>query len=165
MCFVYCILLHFIVLGWAKVSFLHGLCKNSLSTACPACILLLADICHFLSSLLAVPGLHDCSSTDALCSLCRGSDNVFFVDFAAKLLECLRCKHPCYFQFFFPLLLLKHSSAKITFQSLLFHLIGRNCLFLLLLWRLHSNSCTLSAAPSAPLFLENHFCFWLPVRC
>ena len=64
-CFVNCTLLHFIVSSWAKVSFLNGLCKNSLSTACPACILLLVDILHFLSSLLTVPGL-DCSSTDAL---------------------------------------------------------------------------------------------------
>ena len=28
--------MHFIVRAWAQVSFLHGLCKNSLSTACPA---------------------------------------------------------------------------------------------------------------------------------
>ena len=34
--FVYCTLLHFIVSVWAQVSFLHGLCKDSLSTVCPA---------------------------------------------------------------------------------------------------------------------------------
>ena len=66
--FVYCTLLNFIVRAWAKDSFLHSLCKNSLSTACPACIPLLVDIRHFPRSLLTVPGLHhhDCSSTDAL---------------------------------------------------------------------------------------------------
>ena len=60
-CIVYCTLLLFIAPEWAKfeLSFLHGLC-NSLRTACPACIQLFVDIRHFLSSLLAVPGLHYC---------------------------------------------------------------------------------------------------------
>ena len=32
----YCISFKFTVRAWFQVSFLHGLCKNSLSTVCPA---------------------------------------------------------------------------------------------------------------------------------
>ena len=63
-CTVYTAALH--CSQWAKVSFLHGLGKNGTSTVCPAFIPLLFDICHFLSLLLAVSGLHVGSSTDAL---------------------------------------------------------------------------------------------------
>ena len=58
-CCVYRTVLHCTVRSWAKISFLHGLCKNSFITACPAWLPLLVDICHFLSSLLCIPGLHD----------------------------------------------------------------------------------------------------------
>ena len=46
--------------------FLHGLHKNSLSTVCPAFIQFLVDIRQFLSSLLAVPGPDDGSSTGVI---------------------------------------------------------------------------------------------------
>ena len=57
-CTVYCTLVRFITPTLAKLSFLYGLCKNSLCTACPACIQLFVDIHNFLSLLLTVPGLH-----------------------------------------------------------------------------------------------------------
>ena len=67
----------------AEVSYQHGLCKNMLRTAaCPACILFLVDVCQFLSLLLAVPGLHDGSSTNARISrefLCASMSS-FFAD-------------------------------------------------------------------------------------
>ena len=47
-------------------SLISGLCKNSLSMACPAWIPFLVYICQFLSSLVVVPEFHDGSTATAV---------------------------------------------------------------------------------------------------